>query len=70
MRVPFIRYTPAAPRRNSGSGGIASLTKKFQNLPARRSAVAGCVARAVMKSIPSCIPALAARAGMVVPPSP
>ena len=55
----------AAELIDASSGGTTSLTKKFHIFRASRRAVCGCLASALMKSMPSCMPALAARAGIV-----
>ena len=68
IRVPFCWYVDAIVSTNTGSGVRTSLMKKFQNLRASRRPVSGCVASALIRSMPSWMPADSLRDGIVRSP--
>ena len=69
MSPPVCRYTELTRATNVTFTAPNSVTKKRYSLVAMYRAVLGCAARPLMKSMPSCMPAAAARAGIVLPPS-
>src|SRR5215813_3052183 len=59
MFDPFCKYLVTSWLVSNESAGTVSLTKKAYSFPTTRLAVSGCIASALIKSMPSCMRAVA-----------